>query len=176
MTNICYSVLEAEKPKISVPEKLVSVEVCQIIVGEWNWVRGTLSACEKNPRKQDKSLVSSFSNSTKLFLECVFLLLPRVFPSAVVIQMPLWKSTVLSRVACPSDCILHSDDSSFWVSTVWFSEESRQLHEILVSIGYQLCSPRFVFTTAVLMPAMLLCGSGPVTHWKDYKFHFLYSY
>lgn len=83
---------------------------CQNTSQEWGHVRGILSAYEKTPRKQDKSLGEFFFfRDTGLFSESVFMLLPGVVVDrseftldcslllAAVIQLnsilyvPLWK-------------------------------------------------------------------------------------
>ena len=88
-------------------------------VHEWSRVRGILSACEKTPRKQDKSLVTSVSSKTwTLFSECVFVPLSGIsdrseFTPAVVTHMSVWNNMFLPCAACLCDCIiLYSGDST----------------------------------------------------------------
>lgn len=62
-----------------------------------------LGACEKSPRKHDKSLGISVSPNSEFLLECVSRLLPGVadrseFTSAVVTHVPLWNHMFLCHV------------------------------------------------------------------------------
>lgn len=56
-------------------------------VHQWSHARDMLSACEKPPRKQDKSCDLSFFKTAELFYECSFGPLPGVAMEVSLLQI-----------------------------------------------------------------------------------------
>ena len=88
MTNICCLVLEAEK--FNSPRE-VGWGLSEYSPRMESWEGNSGVLVRKGQENKTRVSGAVFSNSTELFLEYVFLLLPGAFTSAVVIQMPLWE-------------------------------------------------------------------------------------